>query len=104
MSPARAAVLRNVLIEVLGHVGSSVDVGPVPVVGEILQVGVGVRERKGIMVGLRAHLNEFVAMLGSSSNNSSRRAQSSEQDFHLQDRKTSENETLPRKTLGRHDQ
>ena len=35
MSPARPAVVRNVLVEMLGEVGFAVDVVPVPVLGNV---------------------------------------------------------------------
>jgi hypothetical protein len=49
VSPARAAVLWNVLIEGVRQVGSAIDVAPIEIVGEVFfgQVGVGKRRRVG---------------------------------------------------------
>ena len=43
MSPARSAVLRDVLIKLMGQTAFAVDVVPVPFYGEIVFVEVAVK-------------------------------------------------------------
>jgi len=50
VSPARAAVLGSVLIQAVGQVGNSIDVGPIKFVGEIRRRNVHVRQRCRVTV------------------------------------------------------
>lgn len=50
MSPARTAVVRNVLVEMLGEVGFAVDVVPVPVLGNVFLEEVAEWRRVGALL------------------------------------------------------
>lgn len=58
MGPARAAVLRNVLIERMGQVTNAIDVSPRKVVGQMGRLHVRVRQGRRVVVvdGIAANL------------------------------------------------
>lgn len=50
VSPARSAILRDMLIQRMGEVGLAIDVSPSEGIGKIVIANVGVRERRSVVV------------------------------------------------------